>query len=66
MQNRAAHISVQPGRAGVDKDESNPMVRVFYSATVLLYFSKSRTKTLWLHLSQRWNKKYVKPLAPPF
>jgi hypothetical protein len=50
MQNRGTHISVQPERAGVPADESNPMVRDYYSATVILYFSKSRAKPLDSHL----------------
>ena len=64
MQNRGTHISVQPWRAGVAKDESNPMVRVCYSATLLL--EKVEQKLL-PHLFERLkNKKYVNPLAPPF
>jgi hypothetical protein len=51
MQNRGTHIWVQPGRAGVAKDESNPMVRDCYSATLLL---KKVEQNFWLHLSTFW------------
>jgi len=73
MQNRGTHISVQPGRAGVANDESNPRVRHCYSATLLLKkveqnirkafgstFLKGGIKNmsnLWLHLFERWIKK---------
>ena len=56
MQNRGAHISVQPGRAGVPADESNPRVRHCYSATVILYFLKSEIKNM-LKLFYVQNKK---------
>ena len=64
MQNRGAHISVQPGRAGVPADESNPRVRDCYSATLLL---EKVEQNLWPHLFERCkNKKYVNPVASSF
>lgn len=65
MQNRGAHISVQPWRAGVADDESNPMVRDCYSATVQVYFSKKHSKTFG-PIFIKCVKKYVKPFVPPF
>jgi len=65
MQNRVAYISVQPGRAGVAADESNPMVRDYYSATVIHYFSKKQSKTFG-PIFIKCVKKYVKLFVPPF
>ena len=58
MQNRGAHISVQPGQAPRSNDESNPRGLVCYSATV--FTAQSSEKVF------QKSRKNVKPLAPPF